>query len=193
MFRPSLNEYSEGATLDHHDPVPDDYDLNHYSPSAHAPIDNLPIHQMPGHRVYPSVLMDSDVGPAHRTSKDTRLTIGQVQVHTRGTGKEGTYNPGDMQSLHLEDEHYLRVVRSIEETRYQPDVFLAPVDPFATRRIFNSFDPSEPVTSYPYQFYVNSGMHDRSRYAPAQNVGNALPVTADGTSLLSRNSAGRVD
>jgi hypothetical protein len=177
MFRPSLNEYSEGSTLQRRAAV-DDYALNHYEPGLHAPVDDLPIHQVPGNRQYPSVMMDSDIGPGHYDHMNTALTVGNIGVHTVSTGKETTLNPGDGLGLDDEGLHAVNRIatRDVSDVSYHPDVFVPQGNQMEMRQIFNTYDSRDPVNAFNYLFNNINGLQDRKKYFPQIGAGNKLPA-----------------
>lgn len=190
MFRPSVDELADSSTLATN-VVVDDYALNHYEPGLHAPIDDLPIHQVPGNRIYPSVMMDSDIGPGHMDAMNTTLTVGNIAVHTTSTGKETTLNPGD--GLGLDDEGLKavnqRTVRVADDKIYQPDVIVPPGNADMMRRIFNTFDPNDPVSSFPMLYNNIGGTRKRVRYMPQIDAGGKVPAIGI-SSILDQFSAG---
>jgi hypothetical protein len=189
MFRPSLSELNESSTIVQ-DPVVHDLELNHYRPSMHVPMDALPIHQLPGNRQYPSVMMDSDIGPGHMDNMNTSLTIGNPDVHTVATGKEGTLNPGDGLGIgeNMKAQQIMRK-RFREATAFHPDVMVPELDDTTVRGIFNSYDPRDAVSAFPMRYLRINGEQVRSRAFTEVDAGNTLPSIGVG-SILDDNSTG---
>lgn len=123
-----------------------------------------------------------------KDSKNTRLTVRNPDVHTVGSGREGTLNHGNGTSSVPDIMRDFRPTRSEASVTYGPDAFVASSTKMTG--MINLYDDG-PVSAYPYKHFKNGGTGGTKETIAMIGANGTLPN--DNPAFTSLNTAAGAD